>query len=220
MKSFVITIMDMPESFRAAEKCIQSGAGYGIEIEMFSAITPKDDPTQIMQDAGIETHRFIHDGKYSRTTRCMSAFLSHYSLWKKCVEMDEVVLIFEHDAVVEGNIPTHTLDYVSKPMLISFGAPSYGQFKTPPTIGLNNLVSKEYLPGAHSYMVNPRAAKTLINRSKSSAGPTDTFINKNTFNFLYEWSPFPVVAKDTFTTIQRREGCAAKHSFGASYDII
>jgi hypothetical protein len=52
------------------------------------------------------------------------------------------------------------------------------------------------------------------------ARPTDVFLNADTFPFLQELYPWPVIAKDTFTTIQKSEGCQAKHNFNANYEII
>ena len=44
------------------------------------------------------------------------------------------------------------------------------------------------------------------------ARPTDVFLNRNTFPFLEEYFPWPVEAKDSFTTIQSERGCTAKHN--------
>ena len=227
MKSYVITIMDMEKSVKAAEKCIQSAAEYGVTVEMFPAITPKDDPSRMMEERNIPTIGF--NEKWSRTERCMAAFLSHYSLWKKCEEeKDQSYLILEHDAVFEGNIPNISmLEVNTEPLLVSLGEPSYGSYKTPSTIGLNKLQSKHYLPGAHAYMINYKAAHQLVGRAKNDPAPTDVFIDNRRFYFLHEWSPFPITVKDTFTTIQREIGCTHKHSYKkvmgtgkGKYDII
>ena len=44
----------------------------------------------------------------------------HYLLWKKCVELDEPILILEHDAIFKQNIPDIEFD-----MCVNFGRPSY-----------------------------------------------------------------------------------------------
>jgi hypothetical protein len=43
-------------------------------------------------------------------------------------------------------------------------------------------------------------------------GPTDVFLNLNSFAFLQEFYPWPVEARDSFTTIQSEIGCRAKHN--------
>jgi hypothetical protein len=46
------------------------------------------------------------------------------------------------------------------------------------------------------------------------------FLHKERFPWLEEYYPWPVQAKDTFTTIQNVEGCQAKHRFNNEYKII
>jgi len=221
IKAYVITIRALPKSVRSASRCIMSAADYDLEgVEMWQATIPEDNPEEILNDRGIPTQGFSEI--YSRPERCMSAFVSHYKLWEKCAEEnDDVYLIFEHDAVVENQIPViPKMHSLKDPMLCSIGAPSYGKFNIPTKLGVNKLISKEYLPGAHAYMLNSPAAKALIERAKVDAGPTDVFLHNNRFDFLYELYPYVAVARDSFTTIQRKEGCLAKHSYGDKYEII
>ena len=42
MKSFVITLMKVPESVKMAERCIESAANHGITVSMFEAVTPEE----------------------------------------------------------------------------------------------------------------------------------------------------------------------------------
>jgi len=216
MKSFVITIQDLPESVECADRCIKSGKKYGLEIEHFYGITPRSvpSPLQIADDEQIPLVSFRE--KYSRFENCLAAFLSHYSLWKLCAEDNQDYLIFEHDAVVMDSIN----EFQTFKGVLSYGAPSYGKFNTPPNLGVNKLVSKQYLPGAHAYRVKPKAAKVLVEEAKIKAGPTDLYLSNGNFDFIEEMYPWPVKADDTFTTIQKQEGCVAKHNNGLDYKIL
>ena len=49
--------------------------------------------------------------------------------------------------------------------------------------------------------------------AQTNAAPTDVFLNKTNFPWIQEWSGWPVEVKDTFTTIQKTEGCLAKHNY-------
>ena len=153
--------------------------------------------------------------KYSRYENCLAAFLSHRRLWEWGVANNEEVLIFEHDAVVVDEIP----DVVYRGVL-SYGHPSYGKWITPSTLGVNKLVSKQYLPGAHAYKVKPEAGKVLLETAKTHAGPTDVYIRNELFDFVEEYYPWPVVVKESFSTIQREEGCLAKHGYGEGYQLL
>ena len=213
MKNYVITMSQTPKSVEAAERCITSGKRYGLEIQNWEATTPNELLSALLFDAGIEPEGFKE--KYSRLDNCMAAFHSHWSLWKHCTEIKEDVTIFEHDAVLVDYIPSMPFNGC-----ISLGKPSYGKFNVPPILGKNKLVSKRYFPGAHAYRVSPWGAQRLIDESRRKARPTDVFLHLDVFPWLEEYYPWPAEARDTFTTIQKTEGCLAKHNYNGSYKII
>ena len=215
MKAFIITIMDMPDSVKMAERCAASYEKYmpGHSVELSHAITPSYNPIKIAEVKGIPVNGFKEI--YSRFENCISAFLSHYSLWEKCVDLDEPIVIFEHDAVMTQSIPD-----VSFTGLLNIGHPSYGKWNTPTTLGVNPLTSKRYMPGAHAYVINPKGAEALIRVARSHARPTDVYMHLDIFPWIQELYPWCAVAKDEFTTIQKVEGCRAKHNYGFMYEII
>lgn len=213
--NYVITIFGNEKSEAVAERCIKSGKSIGnITIEKWKATTPEDDLDKIIKNEKINITAM--NEVYSRTSNCVAAFISHYSLWKLSVEENKEVTIFEHDAVCTNTIP-NILDYKG---IVSFGEPSYGKYNSPTSLGVVPLQSKPYFPGAHAYRVKPKAAQLLIDQARMEARPTDVFLNRNTFPFLQEYYPWPVQAKDSFTTIQSERGCAAKHNFNKNYEII
>ena len=58
-------------------------------------------------------------------------------------------------------------------------------------------------------------------QAKENSAPTDVFLATTFFPWLEEYYPWPVIAKDDFTTIQNEGGCFAKHNYNkGSYDII
>ena len=214
MKAFVITIEGMVESEKCADRCIKSGKRFDVEIEKSFAFTPHHAPLTIAAELGIKTKGFVE--KYSRFENCLSAFLSHQNLWHWAVKNNEDVLILEHDAVFTDFLP-EVLNFKG---VLSLGAPSYGNFIKPKTLGVNTLVSKQYLPGAHAYIVKPNAAKTLLQKSKEYAQPTDIFLSNRNFDFMEEYYPWIVEARDSFSTIQREAGCGAKHNYGETYRLL
>jgi GR25 family glycosyltransferase involved in LPS biosynthesis len=214
MKSFVITIQDNEKSQAAADRCIQSGKHFKLDISKFYAFTPKSNPIKIAETERIPIRGFRE--VWSRYENCIAAFLSHYTLWKTCWQINQEIQIFEHDAVVTQPIP----DFINYKACISLGAPSYGKFNIPSKIGVNKLTSKAYFPGAHAYRLKPSFAKELIDASKKFAMPTDVFLDIRRFPNLEEYYPWPVEARDNFTTIQTVDGCLAKHKYGPGYKII
>ena len=214
MKSFVITIIDNKKSIAAADKCIDSGVKYGMFIQNFRAVTPKDPIHTFLKKEGISDQGFKE--KFSRLDNCIAAFMSHYVLWVQCAAGKEEFQVFEHDAVVVNEIP----EFINYKYCISLGKPSYGKYNDPLRIGVNTLTSKRYFPGAHEYRLKPEGAKLLVAQAKVLARPTDVFLHLDTFPWLEEYYPWPVEAHDTFTTIQRAEGCLAKHNYSDKYEII
>lgn len=212
-KSFIITIKNLEESKTVAQRGIESGKKFGLDIQNFWATTPHADPFSQAKAEGIDASRFVE--KYSRLENALSAFLSHYWLWKKCALDDVPYLIMEHDAVVVDNIPN-----VEFEGLLSLGKPSYGRYNIPFLMGVNTLTSKTYLPGAHGYLLNRRGANAIVSAAKKHAKPTDVYLNKNDFPWIQEYYPWPIEAHDSFTTIQKVEGCLAKHNYSDDYKIL
>lgn len=215
MKAYVITLLENERSVMVADRCIRSGKKFGLQINKWTGVTPEDNPIQLMINNGINYQGFLNS-PYSREERAMSAFLSHYSLWKEAVKTKEDILIFEHDAIVVSPIP-NVNGYKG---CISFGKPSYGKFNIPRFLGVQELQSKTYFPGAHAYLVSWQAAEVLIKKAKSNAAPTDVFLNKNSFPFLQEYYPWPVEVNESFSTIQKEQGCLAKHQYIEGYQLI
>tara|TARA_Y100001972_G_C7568557_1_gene285412 strand:+ start:218 stop:859 length:642 start_codon:yes stop_codon:yes gene_type:complete len=213
MSAFVITILDNAKSVEVANRCIESGRKNNLNITHFPGFTPKDDLTGILTAEGIATSGFHSD--FSNYSNVVAAFLGHYHLWKMSVETNEIIFIFEHDAILTGDLPSMSFDKV-----VNMGKPSYGNYNTPKTLGVQPLVHKPYFGGAHAYMVAPEGAKLLIEKAKTDAGPTDVFLNVHNFPWLQEYYPWIAEAKDHFTTIQKEKGCLAKHNYNENYEIL
>lgn len=216
MKAFVITITDLPESVECAHRLIKSAdIKSNLSVEIFSAFTPKDKPAEILYRKDIRLDKF-KDDIGSRPQNVIAAFCSHYSLWEQCAAGNEDFVIFEHDAVVVNEIPR----YMPHTGCVSLGAPSYGKWKTPTTLGVGPLTSKMYFPGAHAYRLHPKAAQDFCEMAALNATATDVFINLQNFPWLQEYFPWPVICKDNFTTIQNPTGCYAKHNWNQGYNIV
>ncbi len=217
MKAFVITVDNIEESVQAAERCIESASRCGFIVKKHSGITPKDNPVKLFEDKGLPTKNF-ENNKYSRYESCLSAFLSHRSLWELCSKGKENYLILEHDAIINNAISTSIMH--GNEMIVSLGEPSYGKYNTPQSIGIGPLVSKQYFPGAHAYLMSPKGAKAALEKSLTDAAPTDIFFNNNNFPWLKEFYPWPISVKENFSTIQKVEGCLAKHGYGEGYSLL
>lgn len=214
IEAFVISIFDNPQSKKVAMRCIDTASSVGLKCTPWKATTPKDNLHQLFEKDNLLPEGFIE--QYSRLENCMAAFHSHFSLWKHCVKLNKEIIIFEHDAVIVNAIP----EFINHKGCLSLGKPSYGRYNTPTKLGVNNLISKRYFPGAHAYRIKPAFAKKMIKEAQRAARPTDVFLHLDTFPELEEYYPWPVEAWDSFTTIQNNTGCIAKHNYGDKYEII
>lgn len=219
MRQFVITIMDNEKSVEAADRCIKSAAKFGELVEKFPAYTPKDDPFNILKNERKVPTQALNE-KYSRNENCAAAFLSHFTLWQKCLELNEPIMIFEHDAVQTAPIPESIRNGWGFKQFMSMGKPSYGRFRVPQVLGAGPLYSKRYFPGAHAYAIKPAGARQAVQSAQlQGAAPTDVFLNLDRFPFLEELYPWTHEAQDYFTTIQNELGCQAKHNYKQGYEI-
>jgi len=216
MSGYVITIMDNPKSVAVANRCIESAKYQRLEVNHWPATTPKDNLDQLLEDNNIlDTKSF--ESVYSKKENVIATFLSHLSLWKECIKKNEVIVVFEHDAIMTGSLPAS----LSFNKVITLARPSYGKFRVPNSFGSNALTQADYFKGAHGYMISPDGAKMLIDKLNIvPALPADLYFNLDYFPWLQEYYPWIVEAKDTFTTIQKVEGCVAKHNYNEKYGII
>lgn len=217
MKSYVITMVNHDKSVKAAERCIQSAKKFGVTSEIFEAIVPEDNLAEEFAKDGMSIDDYSVDEKWSKREPSMCCYLSHKALWRKCVELNEKILVLEHDAIFMDKLPENMSFYG----LINLGKPSYGQYSEPTLQrGVFKLFSKPHggLPGTHAYMVSPRGAKLLLNKKETTT--PDLFLNKNDFPWIQEYYPWPIKADDTFTTIQKVAGSTAKHNYNKNFEIL
>lgn len=196
MKTFLIRLKDNKDSIRSAEQTIQSAkkVGYSEPIELFDAITPNNWETVLPFENNFHL--------YPRPYHVAACFASHYLLWKKCIELNEPILILEHDAIFVDNIP-NDLEFN---LCINFGRPSYirpdHMLYVEPQDGVGILKQKNYL-GHHAYAITPSAAKIFCyDVSRRPLTANDIWIDKFNYEFLEEYRPYPIIADTDFSTIQ------------------
>jgi glycosyl transferase family 25 len=109
-------------------------------------------------------------------------FYSHYRLWKKCVELDEPIIIWEDDIVLQR--PYISVEW-NDILIVALGHPTksekYKHFLDFPS---GDPKAENYyqssMPGCCGYAIKPHAAKKLIKTYKKTFLPADNAINKNT----------------------------------------
>uniref|UniRef100_UPI003F6A2B05 glycosyltransferase family 25 protein n=1 Tax=Winogradskyella sp. TaxID=1883156 RepID=UPI003F6A2B05 len=108
MKAYIITLSQLPMSVTAADRCIKSS---NIPVEKFEAINP-DNAEKLLRDYGIQWNypwkgeefdikAGLKKNAYNTANplKRVACFLSHYTLWKKSIELNEPIMVLEHDAI-------------------------------------------------------------------------------------------------------------------------
>lgn len=105
---------------------------------------------------------------------------SHIQLWKKCIELDQPIVILEHDTIVYSEFP---VNFKPTKNLIKLGRPFPEHTKTHSTTGQWRL-------GAWAYWINPTGSKTLIQALQTHGTmPTDVLIGNNIIDWEYYENP-------------------------------
>lgn len=119
-------------------------------------------------------------GKLSRPG-VIGCFYSHYTLWQKCVELNEPIMIFEDDVkFYRGWDPVEWEDI----LILSLGKNSF--LEEPWKSYLENPTGRAYtvpwrnfsMPGASGYAIKPHTALGLIKFYRPFWYPADNAINQ------------------------------------------
>lgn len=120
-------------------------------------------------------------GKMSRPG-VIGCFYSHYSLWQKCVELNEPIMIFEDDVkFYRGWTPVDWEDV----LILSLGKSSflnepYKTYLEKPHGSPQPMPWRQFsMPGASGYAIKPSAAQGLCKTYRNYFYPADNAINKS-----------------------------------------
>lgn len=114
------------------------------------------------------------------TPGVIGCFMSHYALWKKCIELDEPIMIFEDDVKLYRSFEPIDWEGV---LIIALGKQTYltDPWKTyleNPTGIPQALNWKNFsMPGCVGYAIKPSAARALVKTYRPYWTPADNAIN-------------------------------------------
>lgn len=138
LPSFVIVIKDHPVSCFYYEKMKPLWNSLNVYPEVFDAIVPDTIPSESLMFRKNYAHKYAKIGGKEFTETEKACFYSHFTLWKKCVELNTKILVLEHD-----NVPFN-------PSLLFFN---------------EEIFFKSFDIGAMGcYVIDPFFAKLAINR--------------------------------------------------------
>ena len=189
-KTFIIHLSKIENSSGSAKQLQLDLKKYNIDAELFEG-TYGSDAEQIFK----EEHRVVHNTSFkgvdidersiAKALRpgVMGCFYSHYRLWKKCVELNETICIFEDDVnVIRPLIPVKFDDI----LVIVLGARKNRKYIHYLESPEGDPQAMEYfnssMPGTPGYLITPQGAKKLLDCYTNTFLPSDNAINKSVVN--------------------------------------
>jgi len=173
MKSFIIILKNNLKSEKFGNLAIQSGNQLGWNIARFDGIDGRITDDKTFQSMNL----FINqENKKCRTSferpGVRGCFLSHYLLWRKCVEENQNIAIFEDDVIFYKTFPTTPFEDILKLEKLQQG---------------KKYAAGDWWEGAHAYIISPKGAKKLINWiSENGILPTDMMLATNILNVEFD----------------------------------
>lgn len=189
MKSFIIHLSQIPESLKTATELQENLNKFNMSAELFEG-TMGPDAVKKFEREGRTMHPFGLKGKLDPNGReakkmstpgVMGCFDSHYRLWKKCVELDEPILIWEDDIILSRTFfPVEWEDV----LIVALGHPTksvrWMHLLDNPQRDAKALQYKSpSMPGCCGYAIKPHAARKLLDTYASTFRPADNAINRN-----------------------------------------
>lgn len=177
-KTFIIHLSKIPNSLESAEQLKKDLRKINIDAELFEG-TYGSDAEKIFAIENRTVHPISFKGvgideRYENKAKrpgVMGCFYSHYRLWKKCVELNETICVFEDDVeICRELIPVEFEDV----LVITLGARKSEKYKQylyePSGKAIAETYHNSSMPGTTGYLITPQGAKKLL------AAYTTTFL--------------------------------------------
>lgn len=189
MKAFVIAIPDHEVSQRAADVCIESSkvVGNSFEIQKFDAIVPRQ-VSKLMRDYRLQWNYpwegSVFDFKtglkktayptVNRNAR-IACSLSHYTLWKNCINDSIPYLILEHDSKFISKLDDNILNNdrffiigINNPLFATRKSSLYKEIidnnpkELQPVPNIDSFEVPQGLAGNSAYIIKPKGAQQML----------------------------------------------------------
>ena len=185
MKTYVINLSDRKDRMKLFESQKTVGTfNYGywhrslnnLEYERFDAVDGSKLTYQQLKKLGYDTDSNWIDPIHSThlTSGEVGCFLSHYNLWKKCIELNVPLCILEDDAVVPDNLHDDLNELLETYNFIYLGWKEIAE--SVPTSD-SRFVVPVYPYWTLAYVITPEAAKLLVNSEiEQNIIPVDEYL--------------------------------------------
>jgi GR25 family glycosyltransferase involved in LPS biosynthesis len=156
MKQFVIVLRDYPKSERFYTEAMKAFQLHGWNVERYDAV---DARVFDLEEELQKRNLFISENikkidKPIVNPGAQGCFFSHYDLWRKCIELNETIAVFEEDAIAIAPPSMEDFEDVLKMRL---------GHETQDAILKKTTIFGQFRVGADCYLIKPTGARKLIN---------------------------------------------------------
>jgi GR25 family glycosyltransferase involved in LPS biosynthesis len=185
-KAFIIALKNHPVSEAQLKDCLTSAEKNNWKTEVFWGVYGNTLTPQHWIDIDVKS--------YIGKPGAEGCWFSHYYLWKKCIELNEPIVILEHDAVIQR--PWQPLE-IDKSLI-----KLHKHYRRDPlSCKWNHAVCGRWSPSTHAYCIIPDHASILIEAAKNlGAHPADVFMGSNIVSVELLGEPELVSRQNSYST--------------------
>ena len=158
------------ETSKTFNDCARSLTQHSWSFEKFPAVDGWNTTDGDWQRIGVT---MMEAGKMRRRPGAQGCWLSHFSLWNKCRNINNPIVVMEHDALVTAPWP-QDLNIIEKLIKLYTSAPT--KFNT--SFG-------NWSKGSHAYTLTPGQANTLITHAQLHGAQA---VDKHLGDLILPWS--------------------------------
>jgi GR25 family glycosyltransferase involved in LPS biosynthesis len=160
--AFILRVSSHPESLRLSMRCAQSCEKVEMPYEFFEGVDGTSGSLVVPESLRLASSLSwlkIMDHELSVTE--VACVLSHFALWVKCIELDEPIVVLEHDAIMVKKF----IDFPGYNQIVYLGNVEqkdrgWPVLSVPPHATVNH--NYHFICRAHAYAIDPAIAKNLV----------------------------------------------------------
>jgi GR25 family glycosyltransferase involved in LPS biosynthesis len=184
MRNFIIVLHNHPKSEHFAKIAISTAAINDWELEVFDAIDGRYNGHRLFQLEKLKASPITKIKKAFSKPGVVGCFLSHYTLWKKCLSIGEPIAIFEEDVIFQ------------KPPKKEFQFKDI--LKLEETLEGKDYSTGRWWAGAYAYMITPTGAEKLLKKCETHhVFPADVMLGTNIVDVEFDSDGLVILNADS-----------------------
>lgn len=159
--TYIITLKNHTESELMAQRCLDSCNKVGQKAILWEAFDGTEGNVKIPIHAiGRDYLKYLKLVNFTLTPPEVCCLLSHVSLWSRCIELDQPIVILEHDAVVVAKYAEH----MAFNSIVYLGSIEQVMSQSHNLIPIHAQLSPDYryILRTHAYSIDPMVARNLL----------------------------------------------------------